>query len=173
MIIRRTYLWSFQAFIFLTAGGLEDTFILLGLACLNGKQAREIWILWVRWIFCQRKQISVLVINLKPKPLNKQTKNVSALARAFISLFQLFHLLGVKLGVNLLQAQWTATPWGTCSSFSGHMLYCNCIPVWENLRCGNPYSHRPAHPPSFHHTHTQRETAWLYLCMESWNCVYV
>lgn len=48
MIIRRTYLWSLQAFIFLTAGELEDIFILLGLACLNGKQAREIWILWVK-----------------------------------------------------------------------------------------------------------------------------
>lgn len=31
-IIRRMYLWSFQAFIFLTAGELENTFILQGLS---------------------------------------------------------------------------------------------------------------------------------------------
>lgn len=32
MIIRRMYLWSFQAFIFLSAGELESTFILWGLS---------------------------------------------------------------------------------------------------------------------------------------------
>lgn len=67
-IISRMHLWSLQAFIFLTAGELQITFISQG---LSEQKAGE------------GKQTPVLVINMMPKPFKK----VSALARTFISLF--------------------------------------------------------------------------------------
>lgn len=84
-IIRRMYLWSFQAFIFLTAGELENTFILQGLSEWKAGKGNmgfvgEMNFLSEKTDFCSCDKFEAKVL--------KKKKKVSALARAFMSLFQ-------------------------------------------------------------------------------------
>lgn len=64
-IIRRMYLWSFQAFIFLTAGELENTFILQGLSEWKAGKGNMGFVGEMN--FLSEKTDFCSVINLKPK----------------------------------------------------------------------------------------------------------
>lgn len=79
------YLWSFQAFIFLNAGESESTFILWGLSEWKANEGNAGFVGEMN--FLSGKQISVLVINMKPKPLKKRKKGLS-LGQGFHFAFQ-------------------------------------------------------------------------------------
>lgn len=88
MIIRRMYLWSFQAFIFLSAGELKSTFILWGLSEWKASEGNtgfvdEMNFLSVKTDFCSCDKYEA-------KAFKEKTKKVSVLARAFILLFSYF-----------------------------------------------------------------------------------
>lgn len=92
MIIRRMGLWSFQAFLFLAAGELESTFISRGLSGWEAGEGNKGFVGEMNF-----RSLKTDFCSCDKYEAKAFTKNVSALARAFMSLFQLFYLLGVNI----------------------------------------------------------------------------